>query len=165
MPAQEQTILDWCNLNSSMAKPLHPKQLHARVFDLTGHYPGHNWHYAFLRRHPALRMLKPRGLDPKHSQNFNKATIGEFFDMRKQLEVKYKGILPEHHWNMDEKGNQMGGGRKNDGSKFIFAREDVDWYWTHSDNLELVTIIECISAAGVRMPPWFVLADGPPPDL
>jgi hypothetical protein len=33
-----------------------------------------------------------------------------------------------------------------------------------SDNLELVTIIESISAAGSSMPPAFVLSDGPVPD-
>jgi hypothetical protein len=65
---------------------------------------------------------------------------------------------------MDEKGNQMGGGRKNPGTKFIFSAEDSDRYRIHSDNLELVTIIECVSAAGAKMPPLFVLSDGPAPD-
>ena len=31
----------------------------------------------------------------------------------------------------------------------------------HSDNLELVTIIECVSAAGDSVPPSFIFADGP----
>ncbi|KAH7917731.1 DDE-domain-containing protein, partial [Leucogyrophana mollusca] len=143
----------------------HPKMLRARVHDITGRTPGKNWHYGFLRRHSSLFMSKPRGLDPKRGQNFNKSTVGEFFEMRKQLNEKYDDIPPEHNWNMDEKGNQMGGGRKNDGSKYIHSVDDPDRYRMHSDNLELVTIIECVSAAGAKMPPWFVLSNGPVPDI
>jgi hypothetical protein len=65
---------------------------------------------------------------------------------------------------MDEKGNQMGGGRNGDGSKFIFANMDQDFSCQHSDNLELVTILECANAAGATMSPYFVLSDGPLPD-
>jgi len=85
--------------------------------------------------------------------------------MQKKLDDDHNIIPPEHHWNMDEKGNQMGGGRKNSGTKFILSAEDSDQYRVHSDNLELVTIIECISAAGAKMPPWFVLSEGPAPDI
>jgi len=85
--------------------------------------------------------------------------------MRKQLEEQYGGIPPDHHWNIDEKGVQMGGGRKNTGKKYIYSDGDTDRYRIHSDNLELVTIIECVNAAGAKMPPWFVHTTGPPPDI
>ncbi|KAG2049639.1 hypothetical protein BDR06DRAFT_853898, partial [Suillus hirtellus] len=76
----------------------------------------------------------------------------------KKLDDDYYVIPPEHHWNMDEKGNQMGGERKNAGMKFIFffSAEDSDQYWVHSDNIELVTIIECISTAGARCHHGFI---------
>ncbi|KIK45040.1 hypothetical protein CY34DRAFT_802009 [Suillus luteus UH-Slu-Lm8-n1] len=109
-------------------------------------------------------MAKPRGLDPKRAQNFNKKTVGDYFNMRKEVDNKYNKIPPEHNWNMDEKGNQMGGGRKGDGTKYIFWIEDKDRYRMHSDNLELVTILECVNAAGTAMPPFFVLSDGPVAD-
>jgi hypothetical protein len=48
-----------------------------------------------------------------------------------------------------------------DGSKYIFATEDWDFYRQHSDNLELVTILECASAAGTTMSSYFVLKEGP----
>ncbi|KAG2078734.1 hypothetical protein BDR04DRAFT_1124419 [Suillus decipiens] len=91
--------------------------------------------------HPAklrasVKEITASGLDPK-----------QFFEMQKKLDDDYNNIPPEHHWNMDEKGNQMGGGRKNAGTKFIFSAEDSNRYWVHSDNLELITIIKCISAA------------------
>ena len=37
-------------------------------------------------------------------------------------------------------------------------------YHIKSDNLELATIVECVSAAGIAMLPSFVLTEGPLPD-
>jgi hypothetical protein len=56
----------------------------------------------------------------------------DYFEKRKKLNDKYEslydGIAPEQDWNMDENGLQMGGGRKNTGRKFIFARNRKDRY-------------------------------------
>ena len=67
---------------------------------------------------------------------------------------------------MDEKGIQLGGGRKQ--SKKFFHLESLKrskFYRIRSDNLELITIIECISPAGLSIPPAFILAQGPIPAL
>jgi len=114
-------------------------------------YRGKNWVRRFLSRHAEIIVAKPRGLDPKRAQNFNKATITEYFDMRKTMDEKYDGIPPEHNWNVDEKGCQMGGGRKGDNSKFIFSKNNRERYRIHSDNLELVTIIERFSALPTQL--------------
>ena len=45
--------------------------------------------------------------------------------------------------------------------KFIFSSEDKEHYRLHSDNLELVSIIECVNAVGTAMPPAFIMKDGP----
>lgn len=148
-----------------MAKPMDPATLRGRALSVKGVYPGKNWSRRFIKRHPILNLGKPSGLDPKRANNFNEPTIKDYFRLRKELDDKYSGIPPEHQWNMDEKGIQLGGGRKNNGRKFIFTRRHKDRYRIRSDNLELVTIIECISAAGVMMPPTFVLKDGPKPDI
>lgn len=164
-PAQEEVIVDWCKLASSSANPVHHSKLRVQVKDLTGRLPSKSWHRYFLRRHRELVTCRPQGLDPKRAKNFNRATIGEFFEMRKQLEDQYGGIPPEHHWNMDEKGCQMGGGRGNARTKYIYSEGSRDRYRIHSDNLELVTILECVNAAGAKMPPWFVLTTGSVPDI
>jgi hypothetical protein len=65
---------------------------------------------------------------------------------------------------MDERGNQLGGGRKGNGTKFIFSVEDEDRYRQHSDNLELITVVECANAAGNMMRPFFILKEGPLPN-
>jgi hypothetical protein len=66
---------------------------------------------------------------------------------------------------MDEKGIQMGGGQKKGNKVYFYLRSQVNWYRIGSDNLELVTIVECVSADGQAMPPSFILQEGPLPDL
>ncbi|KAL4079462.1 hypothetical protein J3A83DRAFT_4457437 [Scleroderma citrinum] len=109
-PVQEETLVD-------CATPLHFTNLCAQA--------AQNWPQHFLKHNPCLVLVKSRGLDSKRAQNFN----------RTALEEKYDGIPPEHHWNMDKKGCQMGGGRQ----------EDKDHYCLHS----------------TAMPPTFILKDGP----
>ncbi|KAF8474501.1 hypothetical protein DFH94DRAFT_806413 [Russula ochroleuca] len=127
-PGEEDIVVDWCNVAASSAKPVHYSQLRAQD-QVTS---------------------RPQGLDPKRAKNFNRATIGKFFEMRKQLEFQHDGIPPDHHWNMDERGCQMGSGRGN---------------LRMSDNLVPVTTIECVNATGAKMPPWFVLTTGQVPDI
>ncbi len=57
---------------------------------------------------------------------------------------------------MDEKGCQRGGGRKRSAEKFFVPRNRRPCYRTKSDNLELVTIIECVNAEGSSIKPGFV---------
>lgn len=73
---------------------------------------------------------------------------------------------PQHIWNMDKKGIQLGGGCKQS-KKFFYLRDlkASKFYQICLDNLELVTAIECISPSGLSIPPVFILAQGPIPDL
>lgn len=57
---------------------------------------------------------------------------------------------------MDEKGCQRGGGRKTSAQKYFVPRNKRPKYKIHSGNLELVTIIECVSADGTALQPGFV---------
>jgi hypothetical protein len=86
------------------------------------------------------------------------------FESSNSWRKKCDEILPENNWNVDEKESQMGGGQKGDGRKFFFLCTAKECYQIKSDNLELVTIIKVISAAGFIAPPTFVLTEGPIPD-
>lgn len=66
------------------------------------------------------------------------------------------GIPWENIYNMDEKGVQRGGGRRMQQIKYFISRRRRPHYKLRSDNLELVTIIECISADGTALSPGFV---------
>lgn len=67
---------------------------------------------------------------------------------------------------MNECGYQFGGGQKNDGQKFLYRADQKRKYWMSSDNLELATILVCISAAeNNTIPPSFCLSQGYSLDL
>jgi len=91
--------------------------------------------------------------------------IKDFFERLQEIHNQYGQIPPEQIWNMDEKGIQMGGGRGNISKKYSYLRARKNRYKMKSDNLELVTVLECVSAAGVSIPTSFVLKNGPMPDI
>ncbi|KAJ3979034.1 hypothetical protein F5890DRAFT_1421919 [Lentinula detonsa] len=116
-----------------------------------------SWLRGFLHENKdSLKVARGSGLDPKRAQAFNFTTVNRYFD-------QLGGILTENEipwenvYNMDEKGVQMGGGRKNSQVKFIFSRGDKKQYWQRSDDFQLVTIINCVCADGTApIKPSFV---------
>ena len=67
---------------------------------------------------------------------------------------------------MDKKGVQFRGGHK--WSKKYYHLQSLrksKFYRIRLDNLELMTIIECISPFGLSVPPSFVLLSGPIPSF
>ena len=139
------------------------QSIHAHASDIAGHSLGKCWTRWFRKRHPELVTSKPAKLDPKRAKNFNETIVKDYFEKWEALNTEYGGIPPEHIWNMDEKGIQMGGGRKNSGKTYFYLRAHRNRYRISSDNLELVMVIECVSAAGESVPTSFVLSDGPKP--
>ena len=165
-PEQEIVLLDWCRHRASMGLPYSHADIRAKASAISGKEVGKKWHEKFERRHPELRLSKPSKLDPKRAKHFNEAIISDYFDKLEELHSRYPGGIPaEHVWNMDEKGVQMGGGRKKTSKKYYYLKDQKQRYRISSDNLELVTIVECISAAGDIVPPSFCLQNGSKPDL
>jgi hypothetical protein len=66
---------------------------------------------------------------------------------------------------MDEKGIQMGGGQGKRRKKYYYFMHQKNRHRIMSNNLELVTVLECVSAAGSIVPPSFCLQNGTKPDL
>ncbi len=121
-----------------------------------------HWIRRFKQRWP--QVSKPGGLDPKRAQNFNPTNVAGYYKLLKAIYDVYPNLPSQHIWNMDEKGLQLGGGRNRSKKYFHFeSLKRGTFYRIRSDNLELVTIIECISPAGLSIPPPFILADGPIP--
>ena len=164
-PEQEDTLVKWCELRASMGKPWTYTDLRSQAEAISGKSVGQNWHRKFEKRHPELHAAKPAKLNPKRAKHFNEAVIHDFYNQWEGLNEKHNGIPPEHVWNWDEKGIQMGGGRKKSSKKYYFLKDQRHCYRLRSDNLELVTILECISAAGDAVPPSFCLQNGTRPDL
>jgi hypothetical protein len=165
-PEQSNTLIEWASHRAEMGIPASIQDLRAEAGAMAGREPGKQWHKKFLQRFPELQLSRAMKLDPKRAKNFNETVIKNYFDQLEHLHARFPGgIPPQHIWNMDEKGIQMGGGRKNLGKKHLFLKQKKYKYIIRSDNLELVTIIECVSAAGEVVPPSFCLQEGSWPDL
>jgi hypothetical protein len=80
-------------------------------------------------------------------QAFNHPTITRHFDLLEAIIKKYD-IPTENIYNMDEKGVQHGGGHKAQAQKYFVPCSKHPKYKLCSANIELVTIVECVTADG-----------------
>lgn len=152
--------MDWLANSADEARPWHESELRYCAMEVgcLARAPSRGWLQGIRGRFPELKASRPVKLDPKRATHFNKAVFFDFQDMLDALELEHGGIPPEHKWNTDETNAQYGGGRKNDGRKFITIRTRKRCYRLGSDNLQMATVVECISAAGAICPPSFVFA-------
>jgi len=165
-PQQEEVLCDWIEFRALIAKPLDIQGVQGLVAELSGKPPGKTWIGRYKKRWPNVSYSKPGGLDPKRAHNFNPSNVAGFYQLLKGIYDVFPNFPPQHIWNMDEKGVQLGGGRKR--TKKFFHHKGLKgskFYQIRSDSLELVTVIECISPAGLSIPPAFILAQGPVPAL
>lgn len=163
---QEKSLLDWMDLSAMQGRPYDIQNLRSAAHELSGKTPGKQWCNRFQKRHSTeVTAAKASGLDPTRGKNFNKPTVRDYFQKIIDIEEKYGKIPPTQIWNMDEKGIQLGGGRKHGSKKFFFLRRRRNRYKLRNDNLELTTILECVSAAGGVVPTSFVLGNGHHPDI
>jgi len=154
---QEKVLVEWLHQLSNECEPVSKRGIRKKVETITGSRvkPGKTWVSRFLKRHPTIKLGKPSGLDPKRAQCFNRTTVKNHFDILEKV-LKDLEIPWENVWNMDEKGCQRGGGRKRSAEKYFVPRNRRPCYRAKSDNLELVTIIECVNAQGASIKPGFV---------
>ena len=82
---------------------------------------------------------------------FNEKAVTRHFELLESLIVG-QSIPLENIYNEDEKGIQLGGGRKNLPLQYIFSKEDCDKYIVWSDSLILVMLLEAVLADGVTIP-------------
>ncbi|KAH8928800.1 hypothetical protein BT69DRAFT_1196152, partial [Atractiella rhizophila] len=128
------------------------------VKKIVGRPPGKGWYYRFMKRHGTeIWSFKANPLDPKRAKAFNRTNVHSYFDLLEGAMRKY-GILWDDVANMDEKGLELGGGRKIGVRHIIGPAERRAIYRAKSDRLELVTLIECVTANGSSLPPLFIFS-------
>ncbi|KII83531.1 hypothetical protein PLICRDRAFT_119302, partial [Plicaturopsis crispa FD-325 SS-3] len=156
--AQEEVFLEWMVFHAQEGRPWSQSTIQRQAESFTGRKPHINWVKGFRRRHRAqLKFCGTSGLDPKRAACFNPGTVKKHFDELGAAidERKYK---IHNRYNMDEKGCQIGGGRKRTGRKYFFPRSERANYKKRNANLELVTVIECCSADGEMLQPGFIFS-------
>jgi len=150
-PEGEAVLVAWLQLWADTARPVSISRIQRIARDLAGEKVGKNWVYRFLKRHSEIKLGKPSGLDPKRAQAFNETIVKKHYEeLEKAL---YPGLKPSNLYNMDEKGCQRGGGRRIRNQKFIICNGKQTQHRVQSANLELITIIECVSADGTHIKP------------
>lgn len=166
-PAQEEALCDWIKYLGVEGQPMSKDMLHITVADMSKILlekskiarkrvlPDRKWVYAFMNRHPDLKLKRPSGLDPTRAQCFNPTVVKEHFDLLSAY-LQDNDIPWENIYNMDEKGLQLGGGRKLDGSRYLYSNEQRICVKVQKGSLELVTAIECVAADGSILKPCLV---------
>ena len=91
------------------------------------------------------------------AHNFNPNVVGRHFQILGEL-LKQFDVPLENMYNMDEKGIQLGGGWKLDGTWYLYVKDQGICLKTQNSNLELVTTIKCVAANGSNIKPGFVFS-------
>ncbi|KAF8582459.1 CENP-B protein, partial [Ramaria rubella] len=78
--------------------------------------------------------------------------------------IESKGIPPKNIYNEDEKGVQLGGGRKGLGMQFIFPRGMKKKVFKWANTLQLVTVLEAVSTDGMAVLVLLVLPGSKEPN-
>lgn len=159
-PLLRSVLVSWMRLWSACGNPISREGLRVKVEKLTGKKPSLGWVDGFRRRHPELVLRRPSALDLKRARCFNRSAVKKFFHELVNMMDSHGPFKPENIYNVDEKGAQLGGGRKSTGVKYFHCRELREKYRKRSSELELVTIIECVSAAGEALTPGFIFSGG-----
>lgn len=158
-PAQEEKVVDWAMFLSIQGRPVDKDTLTPKLVQLCPSWaktggPSKGWWDSFFKRNPEVKLRKASGIPPKRAQAFNFTAVNELFEIvdeiRKQFSIPWRLLL-----NTDEKGLQSGS-RKVDQKKCLVPSEAPNTVKLQSDNLQLVTVIECVTAEGVAFDPAFI---------
>jgi hypothetical protein len=146
---KEETLVEWMKVMGRRGIPMSAQTLREHASLLAGREVGESWVPRFKLRHPNLKVRWTTALERARAQALNPTLVSEFYDGLMEL-LRDFNIKPENIYNMDEKGIQLGVGRK---QKVFVDRDQKDVYAIEDGNRELVTVIECICADGTVLPP------------
>lgn len=161
-PELERVLCSWGKFFGFMGLTVTKERLLTKAKEVApqGIHLGKTWWRRFRKRNEsALKFKKAQALDPNQARNFNRKAVADHFERWREAHQDFD-IPPKNMWNMDEKAIQLGGGRQGSNRKFFFDTGQDQVYKVKSDDLKMVTVIECISAAGVAMPPTFISPSG-----
>lgn len=147
--AQEDVLVEWVKVMGRRGLPLTPTTITDYAAHISGKRVGRSWGTRFIKRHPDLKVRWTTGLEACRACTLNRHAVREFYDMLDET-VKEFNIPSENIYNMDEKGIQMGIGKR---VAALVDRDQKDIYQVENGNCQLVTIIETVSADGKALHP------------
>lgn len=147
--AQESALVDWVKEMGRRGVPLHLSAVAQHASAISGTMIGERWASRFRARHPELKSKWTTGLEKCRAQSLNAAAVSGFYDILEDVITTYN-IPVENQYNMDEKGVQLGLGKR---VRVMVDRDQKSVYQVEDGNRELVTMIECVCADGTAIRP------------
>lgn len=152
-PAQENILVEWVKIMGRRGVPLSLTTTAEYASDIAGRPVGETWPRRFRQRHPDLRVRWTVALEECRARALNQNVVHNFFEMYSELMEKYE-IQPQNLYNMDEKGIQLGVGKRS--HAVLVDRDQKMVHSIQTGNRDLVTILECLSADGTALHPSVV---------
>jgi len=126
----EHALVAWIKEMGRRGVPLHASAVAAHASVISGEPIGENWVHRFRARHSDLKLKWTTGLEKCRAQALNENNVTEFHDKLQELVDKYN-IPEENIYNMDEKGIQLGMGKRvrafvDRDQKCVYQVEDGD---------------------------------------
>lgn len=147
--AQEEVLVDWIKAMGRRGIPLTPSIVIDHASEIAGKPIGKSWGQRFMKRHEDLKVCWTTGLEECRARSLNPTVVAEFYKLLEET-IKEYNIPPENIYNMDEKGIQLGIGKR---VAALVDRDQKTVYQVEDGNRELVTIIETICADGTTLHP------------
>jgi hypothetical protein len=150
--SQEEVLTGWIKYCGFQGIPLSKSAIQKQAELIAGRKIGCNWVAQFALRHQDLAPKWTRKLEACRAQALNKSNVQGFYDTYQQLREQYS-IPDEMVWNADEKGAAL---NENQCIRALVDRDQKTVHRIGSSNCEMVTIIECVSAAGGALQPMVI---------
>jgi hypothetical protein len=151
-PGCESALVKWIIEMGWRGIPMDSTMVAEHAAHISGQELGENWIRKFRQRHPELKAKWTTGLEKCRAQSLNLTAVTGFFKVLEEVIETYS-IPQENIYNMDEKGIQLGIGRR------VLALVDRDQHnvqQVEDGNRELVTVIEAVCADGTAIRPSVV---------
>jgi hypothetical protein len=149
LPAQEQVLVDWIKELGRRFIPIPLVRIAEHASVITGEKVSAAWVRQFRNRHPSLKARWTTQVQSCRAQALNETLVNGFYDILESVIAKYH-IPPENIYNMDEKGVQLGVGKK---ARVLVDRDQKTVHQVEDGNREMVTIIETLCADGTVLRP------------
>lgn len=149
-PSQEAVLTEWIKVLGRRGIPLTYQAIAEYAAKIVCEPVLVNWARSFKKRHPDLKARWSTGLESCCAQCLNRPLVNEYFDILEEVITEYN-IPVENIYNMDEKGIQMGIGKR---TMVLVDRDQKGAaYHIEDGNWELVTVIETVCADGTALHP------------
>ena len=119
-----------------------------------GNYPGRDWWYGFLKRHPEISLRSPEQLQLSRASACSQERLSVWYNDYESFLKKNSISNPNQIWNADETGCPL----CPKSGKVLAMRGSKDVYQVTGNSKEQVTTLCAVSAAGTVVPPMHIFA-------